>query len=153
VSIKPDKPAPEGGDIFAHIARTRGPLPPGEYAAEFVIHHPFGTPETKTRGAIAFIKITEREWRGRQIELRFVQEAPSWLDGVIVRDADALMTWRQAVGAEGSAPDFDGALKQIWKAGRDKRLLFRIGVTPPRAGTTVGEMFLAGARLDDRYDF
>lgn len=151
MSIKPDKPAPVGGDIFAHIARTRGPLPPGEYAAEFLVAFPFETP--KTRGATAHLKITEGDWRGRQIELRFLQEGPSSLDGIIVRDADALIAWRQAIDAESAAADFVGVLKEIWKAGRDKRVLFRIGVTPPRAGTTVGEMFLAGARLDDRYDF
>jgi hypothetical protein len=150
VSLKPDKPAPEGGDIFAHIARTRGPLPPGEYAAEFVIHHPFET--AKTKGATARIKIVDGDYQGREILLRFMQEGPATVDGIIARDAEALHSWWNAAGVAGPpAADFEAVLKRIWKASRNKRAILRIGVQTDRAA--VGGMFLMGVRADDRYDF
>ena len=153
----PPPTTPPATFSLSYIARTRGPLPAGEYAAEFVNPLPSKTITTRTGGEIkeatAVVKIVEGDYRGREIPLRFVESGPSWLDDTIFRDADALKAWRQAVGVEGMASDFDGVLKQIWKASRGKRVLIKIGVQPPRAGRTVGEMFLAGARRDDRYDF
>ena len=108
----------------------------------------------KTRGATALVKVVEGEYRGREIRLRFVENGPPTIDGIIARDASALHAWWQAVGAEGrpsSKGGFAGALKVIWKASRDKRVVLKIGVKTDRAGVT--EMFLIGARVHDAYPF
>jgi hypothetical protein len=142
---------PPDDDLFSSIEKARGALPPGEYVAELVTALPLHTP--KTRGAIAIVKIMEGEYRGREIQLRFVEEGPSTIDGIIARDAAALRAWSEAVGAEGrpSRKDgFEGALKLIWDAGRNKRVVLKIDVRMSRAG--VSEMFLVGVRLDDYPD-
>ena len=151
---KPQPKSADGGgnnfpddDLFGSIEKARGALPPGEYVAEFVTALPLET--ALTRGAIAIVRIADGEYRGREIQLRFVEDGPSTLDGVITRDAAALGAWWEAVGAEGrpSRKDgFAGALKTIWKASRDKRIALKIGVQT-RAG--VNQMFLIGVRLDD----
>ena len=130
---------------------ARGPLPAGEYVAEFVTAVPYDT--VKTKGAIAILIIAEGEYRVLEIRLRFVEDGPSTIDGIIARDAAALRAWSEAVGAEGrpSRKDgFDGALKLIWDAGRNKRVVLKIDVRMSRAG--VSEMLLIGVRLDDYPD-
>jgi hypothetical protein len=72
-------------DLFGSIKKARGALPPGEYVAEFVTALPLET--ARTRGADAIVRIVEGDYRGREIRLRFVEDGPSTLDGVITRDA------------------------------------------------------------------
>jgi hypothetical protein len=140
-------PEPDSDDLFRSIEKARGALPAGEYVAELVAAPPFET--AQTRGATAIVKVVEGEYRGREIRLRFVEDGPSTVDGIIARDVSALRAWWDVVGALGrpSRKDgFAGALKTIWEASRDKRIVLKIGVQT-RAG--VSEMFVIGVRLDD----
>jgi hypothetical protein len=144
-------PETDSDDLFRSIEKARGALPPGEYVAELATALPFDTP--KTSGATALVKIVEGEYRGREIRLRFVENGPPTIDGIIARDASALHAWWEAVEAEGrpSRKDgFAGALKAIWTASRDKRVVIKLGQTT-RAG--VIEMHLIGVRVDDPYPF
>jgi hypothetical protein len=135
-------------DLFAAIEKALRPLPAGEHVGELMFVEPFSTP--RTEGAEATIKITEGVYRGRVFKLRLVEKGPASIDGIIVREADALRSWWEAVEVEGRpsrADGFVGALKKIIKAGKGKRSIFKIGAQMGRAN--IASMYLIGVRVDD----
>jgi hypothetical protein len=146
-----DNIADKDSDLFSAIKKAHGALPAGEYKAELLSVLPYQT--AKTRGATAHIRIVEGAYRGRQIELRFLEAGPSsqFFDNLIARDATALSAWFDAVVTDGRRPAFKdgiyGALKMIWSAGKGETVLLTIGVTMTRAG--LPDMHLTGARADD----
>lgn len=135
-------------DLFAAIEKAHRPLPPGEHVGDLVFVEPFSTP--RTEGAEATIKITEGADRGRVFKLRLVEKGPASIDGIIIREADALRSWWEAVEVEGRprrADGFVGALMKIIKASKGKRTIFKIGAQMGRAN--IASMYLIGVRVDD----
>jgi hypothetical protein len=140
----------EDDDDFLNAARReRGALPSGEYVAEIVPGSvvPFATAQTV--GCTVGVKICAGDHSGRVIRLRFLEDGPPSIDGLRIRDMEALASWRKAVGA-GPSPRQDGlvgVLKAIWRASKGKRVLLRLMTQTGKGGAI--ETIFASARCDD----
>ena len=108
---------------------------------------PFTTPQT--RGCTVDVKICAGDHCGRVIQLRFLEDGPPFLDGIIARDIEALASWQKTVGAEPSPPQdgIAGVLKAIWKASKGKNVFLRLTTNAGKGG--VIETILVAARCDD----
>jgi hypothetical protein len=116
-------------DLFAAMARERGLASPGEYAGELMTALPFAT--KRTSGVDATVKITEGDQSSRLVKLRFIEDGPASLDGIIAGNVTLLKSWWGEVEAKGSprrAEGFLGVFKTLWRCGQGRRLIFTIDI-------------------------
>jgi hypothetical protein len=140
----------EDDDDFLNAARReRGALPAGEYVAEIVPGSVKAFETSQTVGCTVGVKICKGDYCDREIRLRFLEDGPASLDGMIARDIEALASWQKAVGAAPSLRQdgIGGVLKAIWKASKGKNVLLRLTTKTGKDG--VIETILVSARCDD----
>jgi hypothetical protein len=139
----------EDDDFLTSTRKVRGVMPPAEYVAEIVPGSATPIETAKTHGVSVIVKITEGDYRGREVRLRFLDDGPASLDSLIAGDLEALFSWREAVKTEPSPREdgMVGVLKAIWRASKGKRVLLRLGARRTKHGAI--ETILLGARLED----
>jgi hypothetical protein len=143
----------EDDDFLTSARKARGTMPPAEYVAEIVPGSATPVETAKTHVVSVIVKITEGDYRGREVRLRFLEVGPASLDSLIARDLETLFSWREAVKGEPSPREdgIVGVLKAIWKASKGKRVLLRLGARTAKDGAI--ETILLGARLEDACPF